>query len=214
MFDCNTRIAVITTMMGNTPTVTPSSVSAERSLCAASAFIAMRKLSCSSATKPQGVMRRTVDVECFTMAIIQRRAAVSKTSRSALEVSTRWKLRTCCGCRGRHSRAPQIGESQLSFSTQSIHRTHPRGAVRGQETGDDSCTSDTPMASAATVRDICVGKNFLCQARAPRHARPMSPPNKQIAAASIKNWIRSFVASRQSLCGYRSLSCARPPRRT
>src|ERR1017187_226578 len=46
---CMTRIAVITTMMENTPTKTPSKVSAERSLCAVTALMAMRKLSRSSA---------------------------------------------------------------------------------------------------------------------------------------------------------------------
>ncbi len=46
-----TRMAVITTMMENTPTSTPSSVSAERSLCAASALMAMRKLSRSLGRK-------------------------------------------------------------------------------------------------------------------------------------------------------------------
>ena len=44
-----TRIAVITTMMENTPTSTPSSVSAERSVCAAIALMAMEKLSRASA---------------------------------------------------------------------------------------------------------------------------------------------------------------------
>ena len=45
MLLCITRIAVMTTMMENTPTSTPSSVSAERNLCAASAPMAMKKLS-------------------------------------------------------------------------------------------------------------------------------------------------------------------------
>src|SRR5450631_2483283 len=49
MLLCITRIAVITTMMENTPTSTPSSVSAERSLCAAIAPMAIEKLSRSSA---------------------------------------------------------------------------------------------------------------------------------------------------------------------
>ena len=44
-----TRIAVMTTMIEKTPTKTPSNVRAERNLCAASAAIAMRKLSVSSA---------------------------------------------------------------------------------------------------------------------------------------------------------------------
>src|ERR1035437_7690642 len=48
MLLCITRIAVITTMMENTPTSTPSSVSAERSLCAAIAPKAMRQLSRAS----------------------------------------------------------------------------------------------------------------------------------------------------------------------
>jgi hypothetical protein len=43
-------MAVITTMMENTPINTPSSVSAERSLCAASAFMAIAKLSRTSAS--------------------------------------------------------------------------------------------------------------------------------------------------------------------
>src|SRR5260221_13805203 len=51
MLFCSTRIAVITTIMENTPTSTPSNVSPERSLCAASALIAMRKLSLISARK-------------------------------------------------------------------------------------------------------------------------------------------------------------------
>ena len=46
---CNTRMAVMTTMMENTPTSTPRSVSAERNLCATSAFMAIQKLSLSSA---------------------------------------------------------------------------------------------------------------------------------------------------------------------
>ena len=41
----------MTTMMEKTPTSTPSSVSAERSLCAARALIAMRKLSLISARR-------------------------------------------------------------------------------------------------------------------------------------------------------------------
>src|SRR5450631_2721094 len=48
MLLCITRIAVITTMMENTPTSTPSSVSAERSLCAAIAPMAIVKLSRAS----------------------------------------------------------------------------------------------------------------------------------------------------------------------
>src|SRR6266516_7856549 len=51
MFRCNTRMAVITTIMENTPTRTPNSVSADRSLCATNAFMAIRKLSLSSALK-------------------------------------------------------------------------------------------------------------------------------------------------------------------
>ena len=45
-----TRMAVMTTIIENTPTRTPSSVRAERSLCAARALIAMRKLSRNSAS--------------------------------------------------------------------------------------------------------------------------------------------------------------------
>src|SRR5579884_3671699 len=43
-------MVVITTMMENTPTLTPSRVSAERSLCAAMEFAAIRKLSFSSSS--------------------------------------------------------------------------------------------------------------------------------------------------------------------
>ena len=46
----NTRMAVMTTMMENTPINTPSRVSADRSLCAVSAFMAMEKLSRTSAS--------------------------------------------------------------------------------------------------------------------------------------------------------------------
>src|SRR5262245_50126685 len=46
---CMTRIAVMTTMMEKTPTSTPSKVRLERNLWAASALMAMRKLSRSSA---------------------------------------------------------------------------------------------------------------------------------------------------------------------
>ena len=46
---CMTRMAVITTMMEKTPTSTPSKVRAERSLCAARAVIAVKKLSFNSA---------------------------------------------------------------------------------------------------------------------------------------------------------------------
>src|SRR3954470_16316203 len=52
---CNTRIAVITTMMEKTPTNTPSSVSAERSLCAAMAFNAIKQHSFSSARHISGL---------------------------------------------------------------------------------------------------------------------------------------------------------------
>src|SRR5581483_5539502 len=58
MRDCMARIAVMTTMMEKTPTNTPSNVSAERSLCAASAPIAMRKLSRNSAMKTLRERRR------------------------------------------------------------------------------------------------------------------------------------------------------------
>src|ERR1700733_13225229 len=51
MFACITRIAVITTMMENTPTNTPRSVKAERSLCAATAPKAIRQLSRTSEIK-------------------------------------------------------------------------------------------------------------------------------------------------------------------
>src|SRR5437867_7524521 len=51
MFRCNTRMAVITTIMENTPTKTPNRVSVDRSLCATNAFMAIRKLSLSSALK-------------------------------------------------------------------------------------------------------------------------------------------------------------------
>ena len=51
MLFCMTRMAVITTMMEKTPTSTPSNVSAERNLCAASALIAIRKLSLISARR-------------------------------------------------------------------------------------------------------------------------------------------------------------------
>src|SRR6266581_8050315 len=47
---CITRMAVITTMIEKTPTKTPSNVNPERSLWAASAPMAMRKLSRSSAS--------------------------------------------------------------------------------------------------------------------------------------------------------------------
>ena len=50
----NTRMAVITTMMENTPINTPRRVSAERSLCARSAFMAMEKLSRASAISSVG----------------------------------------------------------------------------------------------------------------------------------------------------------------
>ena len=50
------RMVVMTTMMEKTPTMTPSKVSAERSLCAASAPIAMRKLSFTSAAKIRGIL--------------------------------------------------------------------------------------------------------------------------------------------------------------
>jgi len=53
---CMTRIAVITTMMENTPTSTPSSVSAERNVCARIAPIAMRKLSTASASNRVGFL--------------------------------------------------------------------------------------------------------------------------------------------------------------
>ena len=46
-----TRMAVITTMMENTPTSTPSNVRAERRLCAATALMAMWKLSRSPASR-------------------------------------------------------------------------------------------------------------------------------------------------------------------
>src|SRR5476649_333004 len=49
MLLCMTRMAFITTMMENTPTSTPSSVSAERSLCAVIAPMAIVKLSRASA---------------------------------------------------------------------------------------------------------------------------------------------------------------------
>src|SRR5450432_1430134 len=49
MLLCITRMAVITTMMENTPTSTPSSVSDERNLCAAIAPMAIEKLSRASA---------------------------------------------------------------------------------------------------------------------------------------------------------------------
>src|ERR1051325_3729762 len=48
---CMTRIAVITTMIENTPTNTPSRVRAERNLCAVSAPMAMKKLSRTSASR-------------------------------------------------------------------------------------------------------------------------------------------------------------------
>jgi hypothetical protein len=54
---CITRIAVITTMIENTPTSTPTSVSAERSLCAARALIAIRKLSLTSAGRMSHSLR-------------------------------------------------------------------------------------------------------------------------------------------------------------
>src|SRR3954465_6667372 len=58
---CRMRIAVMTTMIEKTPTITPRSVSAERSLCAATAFSAITQLSLSSARHilfaPQGVHR-------------------------------------------------------------------------------------------------------------------------------------------------------------
>ena len=66
MLLCMTRMAVMTTMIEKTPTSTPSNVSAERSLWAASAPIAMRKLSRSSAAKvvePLEVMYRSVDAD-------------------------------------------------------------------------------------------------------------------------------------------------------
>src|SRR5262245_40796898 len=49
MFCCSTRIAVITTMIENTPTSTPSTVRPDRSLCVRNACSAMRKLSVISA---------------------------------------------------------------------------------------------------------------------------------------------------------------------
>src|SRR4051794_33129792 len=49
MFFCKMRMAVITTMIENTPTSTPSSVSAERSLCAEMALRAIKQLSFNSA---------------------------------------------------------------------------------------------------------------------------------------------------------------------
>ncbi len=57
MFCLSTRIAVITTMMEKTPINTPSSVSAERSLCAASAFMAIVKLSFASASSKVGCVK-------------------------------------------------------------------------------------------------------------------------------------------------------------
>src|SRR5579863_10012536 len=48
MLLCNTRIAVITTIIENTPTSAPNSVSAERSLCAAMAVTAIEALSRAS----------------------------------------------------------------------------------------------------------------------------------------------------------------------
>ena len=53
----NTRMAVMTTMMENTPINTPSRVSAERSLCAVSAFMAIEKLSWISAEQQCGFMK-------------------------------------------------------------------------------------------------------------------------------------------------------------
>ncbi len=50
-------MAVITTMMEKTPTSTPSSVSAERSLCAARALMAMKKLSSNSASSNVGIVK-------------------------------------------------------------------------------------------------------------------------------------------------------------
>ena len=48
------RIAVITTIIEKTPTNTPSNVSAERSLCAAMAFNAIKQHSLSSARHISG----------------------------------------------------------------------------------------------------------------------------------------------------------------
>src|SRR5579872_4983757 len=62
---CIALMAVITTIIENTPTNTPSKVSAERSLCAASALIAIRKLSFSSARKTLKALDREVRMPAF-----------------------------------------------------------------------------------------------------------------------------------------------------
>src|SRR5882724_8248313 len=48
MLSCMTRMAVMTTMIENTPTRMPSNVKPERSLCTASAFNAIQRLSRNS----------------------------------------------------------------------------------------------------------------------------------------------------------------------
>ena len=54
---CMTRMAVITTMMENTPMSTPNKVRPDRSLWAATALTAMRKLSRNSASRNRYAFR-------------------------------------------------------------------------------------------------------------------------------------------------------------
>src|ERR1039457_4697579 len=77
MLLCITRMAVITTMMENTPTSTPSSVNDERNLCAVIAPMAIVKLSRAS----EKMLMRRLFIEQGVHGVHARRAPRGEKSR-------------------------------------------------------------------------------------------------------------------------------------
>src|SRR6266568_1820958 len=113
---CITRMAVITTMIENTPTKTPSNVSPERSLWAASAPMAIRKLSRSSAS--------SIVVRFVLIQNLPRPRGEKRKNGNRNTIQTNAPLASC---------GSPIAHLPRLLIPQRIHRIHPRRAPGGEE---------------------------------------------------------------------------------